>query len=91
MAASASGVGLIPRRTSTMPSANRVAVSNPAWVNTPIIFRFDGSTEAVKPVRPTSRARTARCSSSTVARPRPWLASSTKKATSASERWRQRS
>ncbi len=38
IAASASGVGLIPRRTSTMPSAKRVADSKPAWVNTPIIL-----------------------------------------------------
>ena len=91
MAASAAGVGCRPRRTSTTPSAKRVAVSNPACVNTPIILRFSGSTDAVKPVSPTSRARAARCSSSTVASPRPWLASSTKKATSASDRWRQRS
>ena len=49
MAASASGVGAIPRRTSTTPSANRVAVSKPACVKTPIILRFSGSTDAVKP------------------------------------------
>ena len=91
MAASASGVGCRPRRTSTTPSANLVAVSKPACVKTPIILRFSGRTDAVNPVRPTSRARTARCSSSTVARPRPWLASSTKNATSASERCRHRS
>ncbi len=91
MAASAAGVGCRPKRTSTTPSAKRVAVSNPACVKTPIIFRLSGSTEAVKAVSPTSRARAARCSRSTVARPRPWLASSTKKATSASERCRQRS
>ena len=52
MAASAAGVGCRPRRTSTTPSAKRVAVSNPACVKTPIIFRLSGSTEAVKAGEP---------------------------------------
>ena len=52
MAASASGVGCRSRRTSTTPSAKRVAVSKPAWVNTPIIRRLSGSTDAVNPLQP---------------------------------------
>ena len=51
---------------------------------TPSIFRFDGSTWAMNPAIPTSRARAARYSSRTVARPRPLWASSMKNATSAS-------
>ena len=51
MAASASGVGCRSRRTSTTPSAKRVAVSKPAWVNTPIMRRLSGSTDAVNPLQ----------------------------------------
>ncbi len=49
MAASASGVGWSPRRTSTTPSANLVAVSKPAWVKTPIILRFSGQDRGGEP------------------------------------------
>ena len=83
MRSTPSAVGSIPRVTSTTPSAKVVATSNPAQRNTRIISRFAGNTVAMNPVMPFSLAATARYSSNSVARPRPWWASSTKKATSA--------
>ena len=79
-----SSVGSMPRRTSMTPSSKALATWKPASWKTPSILRLVGSTVAVSPSRPFSRAATARYSSSTVARPRPWCCSSTMKATSAS-------
>ena len=67
-----------------IPDENRVLTSKPAARNTPSIGRLSGSTSAVNRLSPTSRPMAARCSSITVAMPRPWWASSTVNATSAS-------
>ena len=90
IAASAPSVGSMASSTSITPSAKWLVTANPACLNTDSIRRFWGSTCAVNPVTPTSRAAAARYSSSTVARPRPAWESSVKKATSASRRpgWR---
>ena len=60
--------------------------------NTRSMPPFSGRTSATKRVIPFSRAASARCSSSTEPMPRPWCASSTTSATSASgESWPSRS
>ncbi len=64
-------VGSMSKATSMMPDENRVLTSKPAARNTPSIGRLSGSTSAVKRVIPSSRATAARCSSITVAMPRP--------------------
>ena len=71
MAASASGVGSMPRSTSITPSSKWLEAVNPAWVNTPSILRFWGNTDAVNPEIPASLAAAARYSNKTVAMPRP--------------------
>jgi hypothetical protein len=91
MASWASGVGRRSSRTSITPSSKLLVASKPAWWKTDTIRRFDGSTVAVKALMPASPAAAARYSSSSVARPRPRWASSTKNATSASDRVGQRS
>ena len=90
MAARASSVGSMGNSTSMTPSPKLLVTSKPTWRNTPSMRRLLGSTRAVKPLMPTSRAAAARYSSSTVAMPRPAWSSSVKKATSASDRvgWR---
>ena len=91
MAASASGVGCRSRWTSMTPSSKVLRTWNPAARNTPTMRWLVGSTVAVKALMPARRAATARYSSRTVAMPRPRWASSTKNATSASDRSGQRS
>ena len=73
------------------PSSNVLRAWKPARRNTATIRLFVGRTVAVKALMPARRAASARYSSSTVAMPRPRCASSTKKATSASDRSGQRS
>ena len=73
------------------PSSNVLRVSNPARRNTATMRVLVGRTVAVKALIPARRAASARYSSSTVAMPRPRCSSSTKNATSASDRSGQRS
>ncbi len=73
------------------PSSKADRAANPAERNTPTIRWLVGSTVAVKALSPARRAAAARYSSSSVAIPRPVWRSSTKNATSASDRVGQRS
>ena len=68
----------------TTPSSKLRFCGSPASVNTLIILVLAGSTSAAKRRMPRSRATAAMCSRRAEATPRPWWASWTRKATSAS-------
>ena len=73
------------------PAVELPATGQPALANTVSIARLSASTSAVNRAMPFWRAMVARCSRSSVQNPRPWWASATAKATSASSLPGQRS
>jgi hypothetical protein len=77
-------VGAIGKVRCTTPSANWRWTWYPKSEKTRSIAPLAGNTSATKCTMPNRRAASARCSSSTEPMPRPWYASSTTKATSAS-------
>ncbi len=77
-------VGSMSNSRRTTPSSKLRFCVYPASVNTLIILVLAGSTSAVKRRMPRSRATAAMCSRRAEATPRPWWASCTRKATSAS-------
>ncbi len=86
-----SWVDAIGKSTSMTPLSYVRCNGHPARAKTLSIARFSASTSAVKRSMPFDVAMAARCSSSRVAIPLPWWASSTMKAVSASSRPGQRS
>ncbi len=77
-------VGAMGKARCTTPSAYLRSTSYPKSANTRSMVALAGSTSATNRVMPVSRAAAARCSINRGPIPRPWYASSTTKATSAS-------